>query len=84
MNAISVLTTVGMPGASTSKVLTDALKQSTLFWLSMAQDLIKVLLQMLKQTSSSKLITSKPKEHKEGFQNKPKTALNGATNEIIK
>ena len=83
MNARPVLTTVEMLGALTSKVLTDALKQSTLFWLSMAQDLIKVSLQMLKQTSSSKSITSKPKEHKEGFQNKPETALNGATKEII-
>ena len=83
MNALPVLTTVEMVGALTSKVLIDALKQSTLFWLSMAQDLIKVLLQMLKQTSSSKSNILKPKEHKEGFQNKPKTALNGATNENI-
>ena len=63
MNAISVLTTVGMPGVLISKALTDASKQSMLFWLSMAQDLIKVMSQMLKQTSSSKLITSNPKEN---------------------
>ena len=63
MNAISVLTTVGMPGVLISKALTDASKQSMLFWLSMAQDLIKVMSQMLKQTSSSKLSTSNPKEN---------------------
>ena len=83
MNAVPVLTTVGIPGALISKALTDAPKQSMLFWLSMAQDLIKVMSQMLKQTSSSKSNILKPKEHKEGFQNKPKTALNGATNENI-
>ena len=63
MNAVPVLTTVGIPGALISKALTDAPKQSMLFWLSMAQDLIKVMSQMLKQTSSSKLITSNPKEN---------------------
>ena len=63
MNVIPVLTTAGKPAALISKALTGALKQSTLSWLSMAQDLIKVMLQMLKQTSSSKSITLNPKEH---------------------
>ena len=63
MNAKLVLTTAGMSAALISKALTGALKQSTLSWLSMVQDLIKVMLQMLKQTSSSKSITLNPKEH---------------------